>query len=86
MNQLKRILPAYPIFLKDPNFSLWSTSERLNAGNLQTWWGEEKRIYGFLKTHGKTYCFLGNGADFSASQEYILDAQGVRRVDRGVFN
>ena len=41
--KLKRKLPAYPIFLKDPNFSLWSVTERLNAANLQTWYGEEKK-------------------------------------------
>lgn len=62
----ERKLPAYPLFVKDPNFSLWSVTEELNKSNLQTWWGEEKRIYGFLKTHGKTYCFFGNGADFFA--------------------
>lgn len=60
----KRILPAYPLFVKDPNFSLWSVTEELNKSNVQSWWGEEKRIYGFIKTEGKTYCFLGNGADF----------------------
>ena len=60
----KRILPAYPLFVKDPNFSLWSVTEELNESNVQSWWGEEKRIYGFIKTEGKTYCFLGNGADF----------------------
>ena len=48
----ERKLPAYPLFVKDPNFSLWSVTEELNKSNLQTWWGEEKRIYGFLKTHG----------------------------------
>ena len=62
----ERKLPAYPLFVKDPNYSLWSVTDELNQGNAQSWWGEEKRIYGFLKTHGKTYCFLGNGADFSA--------------------
>ena len=62
----ERRLPAYPLFVKDPNFSLWSVTEELNKGNVQTWWGEEKKLYGFLITHGKTYCFLGNGADFSA--------------------
>ena len=60
----KRILPAYPLFVKDPNFSLWSVTEELNKSNVQSWWGEEKRIYGFIKTEGKSYCFLGNGADF----------------------
>ena len=61
----ERKLPAYPLFVKDPNYSLWSATEELNKSNVQNWWGEEKRIYGFLKTHGKTYCFLGNGADFA---------------------
>ncbi|MCM1219354.1 MAG: DUF4965 domain-containing protein [Lachnospiraceae bacterium] len=61
----ERKLPAYPLFVKDPNYSLWSVTEELNKSNVQSWWGEEKRIYGFLKTHGKTYCFLGNGADFA---------------------
>lgn len=61
----ERKLPAYPLFVKDPNYSLWSVTEELNKSNVQSWWGEEKRIYGFLRTHGKTYCFLGNGADFA---------------------
>ena len=56
--QLKRKLPAYPIFLKDPNFSFWSVTERLTAGNIQTWYGEEKKLYGFVKTDGKIYCFM----------------------------
>ena len=62
----ERKLPAYPLLVKEPNFSLWCVTEELNKSNPQTWWGEEKRIYGFLKTHGKTYCFFGNGADFFA--------------------
>ena len=64
----ERKLPAYPLFVKDPNYSLWSATEELNRSNPQTWWGEEKRIYGFLKTHGKTYCFFGNGADFPPAE------------------
>lgn len=60
----KRILPAYPLFVKDPNFSLWSTSELLNESNVQSWWGAEKKIYGFIRTEGKTYCFLGAGQEF----------------------
>lgn len=74
--KLKRKLPAYPIFLKDPNFSLWSVTERLNAANLQTWYGEEKKIYGFIKTDGKIYCFMGDAAKWygcvkNAEQTYI---------------
>ena len=61
---MQRILPAYPLFVKDPNFSLWANAEQLNEGNLTSWWGETKKLYGFLKTEGKTYCFMGNAADF----------------------
>ena len=60
----ERILPAYPLFVKDPNFSLWSTSELLNESNVQSWWGAEKKIYGFIRTEGKIYCFLGDGKEF----------------------
>ncbi len=61
----KRKLPSYPIFVKDPNFSLWSATDELNGGNLQTWCGEKKNVYGFIKTNGKTYCFLGDFSDFT---------------------
>lgn len=60
----ERILPAYPLLVKDPNFSLWSTSELLNESNVQSWWGAEKKMYGFIRTEGKTYCFLGDGKEF----------------------
>ncbi|MGN1052212.1 MAG: glutaminase domain-containing protein [Candidatus Scatosoma sp.] len=61
---MKRILPSYPLFVKDPNFSLWSPSEKLNESNIQTWFKAEKKLYGFLKTNKKTYCFMGNASDF----------------------
>lgn len=61
----KRKLPAYPLFVKDPNFSLWSATDELNGGNVQTWYGATKNLYGFVKTQGKTYCFLGDYTDFS---------------------
>jgi len=62
---MKRMLPAYPLFVKDPNFSIWSATELLNGSNTQNWYGAEKKIYGFLKTGKKTYCFLGNAEDFA---------------------
>ena len=63
---MKRILPAYPLFVKDPNFSIWSATDCLNEQNLQTWYGETKKIYGFLKSHGETYCFMGLAEEFVA--------------------
>lgn len=59
-----RKLPAYPLFIKDPNFSLWSTTDNLNESNIKSWFGAEKKIYGFIKTDGETYCFMGNAEDY----------------------
>ena len=61
---MERILPAYPLFVKDPNFSVWSTTENLNDSDVETWFGEKKKIYGFLKTNGETYYFMGEGKKF----------------------
>lgn len=61
---MERILPAYPLFVKDPNFSIWATTEILNSQEVEAWFGEKKKLYGFLKTKGKTYCFLGNFVRF----------------------
>ena len=62
---MERILPSYPLFIKDPNFSIWHGTEILNEQNVETWFGEKKRIYGFLRTDNKTYCFMGNANEFA---------------------
>ena len=54
-----RVLPAYPLFVKDPNFSLWSRTDCLNESHPQSWFGEDKPIYGFACVNGVNYCFLG---------------------------
>ena len=61
---MKRILPAYPLFVKDPNFSIWSVTEALNASETESWWGAKKKLYGFLRTGGEVYCFLGKASEF----------------------
>lgn len=64
---MERILPSYPLFVKDPNFSIWMATEQLNDQDVETWYGEKKTIYGFLKTKGETYCFLGNAEKFASA-------------------
>ncbi len=56
----KRLLPSYPIFVKDPYFSFWKNSEILNDGNLSFWFGQERKIFGVLKIDGVPYEFMGN--------------------------
>ena len=41
---MERILPSYPLFVKDPNFSIWSASEILNDQDVETWFGEKKKF------------------------------------------
>lgn len=62
MNQRK--LPCYPLFVKDPNFSLWVADDLLNTDYPKTWFGERKKICGFVDIGGQKYCFLGRTADF----------------------
>lgn len=65
---MERILPSYPLFIKDPNFSIWMATEELNSQNTQTWYGETKNIYGFLKTKDERYCFMGDAKKFHPFQ------------------
>ena len=52
-NGNERILPSYPIFVKDPYFSLWSGTEELNSQSLETWYGAQKDFYGFFRNDGE---------------------------------
>ncbi len=63
---MQRKLPAYPIFVKDPNFSLWAQNEILNEEDLYNLFGERKPIYAFAKVDGETYCIMGNAKKFCA--------------------
>lgn len=56
---MKRILPAYPLWVIDPNFSVWSPCDELNGGDTMFWTGLTRRSYGFVRANGKTFCFLG---------------------------
>lgn len=56
---MKRLLPAYPLFVKDPYFSIWSNDEKLNQSEIITWYGENNKFEGILKVDNKVYSFLG---------------------------
>lgn len=54
-----RLLPAYPLFVKDPFFSVWSPSDKLNESDTIFWTGARRRVYGIVSCDGKSYSFLG---------------------------
>lgn len=51
--------PAYPLVTHDPYFSIWSTTEELNASTTTHWSGANHSLLGSLKVDGKIYRFMG---------------------------
>ena len=49
-----QLLPAYPLFVKDPFFSIWSPADKLNGGDTIFWTGARRRIYGIVNCDGKS--------------------------------
>ena len=48
-------LPAVPIVVNDPYFSIWSPYDNLTEGNTRLWTGDEKPLEGLLRVDGTTY-------------------------------
>lgn len=56
---VKQSIPAYPLFVKDPFFSIWSPGELLNENDTTFWTGKTVRTYGLVYADGKAYSFMG---------------------------
>ena len=61
---MKQLLPAYPLFVKDPYFSVWCDGEILNENDPVMWWGERKPMLGIARVDGMAYGFFGNVAAY----------------------
>ncbi len=68
----KRLLPAYPLFVKDPYFSFWADSEQLNDSDVIFWSGMKKKFYGVLKIDGKPYEYMGNYGGIAKAEQTKL--------------
>ena len=82
---MKRILPAYPLWIIDPNFSVWSPCDELNGGDAMFWTGLGRRTYGFVRANGETYCFLGrrDGARQMKQTAVSISAFGTHYIFEG---
>ena len=54
--------PAYPLITHDPYFSIWSTTDQLNASPTKHWTGNDHSLTGFLKVDGEIFQFMGADA------------------------
>ena len=75
-----RKLPAYPLFVKDPYFSVWFADDILNESNTVFWHGEEKPLYGTVIADGKEYAFLGKNPGAIPLKQNFLDITAFATV------
>ena len=56
---MKRLLQAYPLWIADPMFSIWSPSDELNGGDTMFWTRKTRKTFGLVRWHGRVYSFMG---------------------------
>jgi hypothetical protein len=71
INAQERKAPAYPLITHNPNFSIWSETDELNASTTKHWTDADHSLLGLINVDGILYRFLGKE---EASSKTILAA------------
>lgn len=59
LNAQDRKAPAYPLITHNPNFSIWSSTDKLNESSTEHWTGADHSLLGMISVDGNIYRFLG---------------------------
>ena len=69
-------MPATPIVVSDPYFSIWSPTDKLYESSTIHWSDAKKSVIGVLRVDGKNYRFLGKQPDKLIPYAEMAKAEG----------
>ncbi len=78
-------LPALPLIVNDPYFSLWCAGDQLTDCDVTHWAGSVKRVRGTACIDGACYRFLGFDGTYSETSVQVGSATNIDayRVSEG---
>ena len=71
--QLQR-MPAYPLIVHSPYFSVWAFGDELSSRETTHWTGKPQSMLGIIRVDGKAYRFLGKEAPEDAWASGVIPA------------
>lgn len=66
-------VPAVPLIVNDPYFSIWSPADKLHDVNTQNWTGHENKLLGYVEIDQKEYIFMGDDKSTEKIDQVGLD-------------